>query len=54
MWPGTKKNSLKCQFFEIEISVDVYGLLLYLAEIHLLKNLESEGAKKSEYWENRL
>ncbi len=26
----------------------------YLAEIQLFENLESEGAKKSKYWENRL
>ncbi len=31
----------------------MYGLL-FLAEIQLFKNLESEGAKKSKYWENRL
>ncbi len=30
----------------------MYGL--YLAEIQLFENLESEGAKKSKYWENRL
>ncbi len=33
----------------------MYGLLgQYLAEIQLFENLESEGAKKSKYWENRL
>ncbi len=59
------KTSHKCQFFEIEIytsseswinklSID-YGLLgQYLAEIQLFENLESEGAKKSKYWENHL
>ncbi len=26
----------------------------YLAEIQLFENLESEGANKSKYWENRL
>ncbi len=26
----------------------------YLAEMQLFENLESEGAKKSKYWENRL
>ncbi len=31
----------------------MYGLL-FLAEIQLFKNLESEGAKKSKYSENRL
>ncbi len=33
----------------------MYGLLgQYLDEIQLFENLESEGAKKSKYWENRL
>ncbi len=35
----------------------MYGLLglkQYLAEIQLLENLESEGAKKIKYWENWL
>ncbi len=33
----------------------MYGLLgQYLAEIQLFENLESEGEKKSKYWENRL
>ncbi len=33
----------------------MYGLLgQYLAEMQLFENLESEGAKKSKYWENRL
>ncbi len=33
----------------------MYGLLeQYLAEIQLFENLESEGAKKSKYWENSL
>ncbi len=54
------KISLKCQFFEIEIytsseswikklSIDVWFVMTgqYLAEIQLLKYLESEGAKKS-------
>ncbi len=26
----------------------------YLAEIQVFENLESKGAKKSKYWENRL
>ncbi len=26
----------------------------YLAEIQLFENLESEGAKKSKYWENEV
>ncbi len=61
------KTSLKCQFFEIEIytsseswinnlSIDVWFVMIgrYLAEIQLFVNLESEGAKKSKYWENHL
>ncbi len=33
----------------------MYGLLgQYLAKIQLFENLESEGAKKSKYWENHL
>ncbi len=33
----------------------MYGLLgQYFAEIQLFENLESEGAKKSKYWENHL
>ncbi len=33
----------------------MYGLLWqYLAEIELFEHLESEGAKKSKYWENHL
>ncbi len=33
-----------------------YVIITYvtLAEIHLFENLESEGAKKSKYWENLL
>ncbi len=66
--PVDHKTSLKCQFFEIEIytsseswtnklSIDVWFVgigLLYLAAIQLFENLESEGAKKSKYWENCL
>ncbi len=33
----------------------MYGLLRqYLAEIQLYEDLESEGAKKSKYWENAI
>ncbi len=33
----------------------MYGLLgQYLAAMQVFENLESEGAKKSKYWENRL
>ncbi len=57
----------KGQFFKIEIytsseswinklSIDVWFAMIgqYLAEIQLFENLESEGAKKSTYWENHL
>ncbi len=39
------KTSHKGHFFRIG---------QYLAEIQLFENLESEGAKKSKYWEYRL
>ncbi len=61
------KTSHTCQFFEIEIytlpeswinklSIDVWFVMIgqYLAETQLFENLESEGAKKSKYWENHL
>ncbi len=61
------KTSHKGQFFEIEIytsserwinklSIDVWFVTIweYLVEIQLFENLESEGAKKLKYWENRL
>ncbi len=60
------KTSLKCTFFkkiytssEIwinKLSIDVLFVRIrhFFAEIQLLENLESEGAKKSKYWENRL
>ncbi len=61
------KTSHKGTFFEIEIhtspeswinklSIDVWFVMIgqYLAEIQLFENLESEGAKKSKYWENHL
>ncbi len=63
------KTSHKGTFFEIEIytsfeswinklSIDVFHWFvrigLYLAEIQLFENLESEGAKKSKYWENNV
>ncbi len=57
----------KGTFFEIKIytlyeswinklSIDVWFVMIgqYLAEIQLFENLESEGAKKSKYWENHL
>ncbi len=61
------KTSHKSKFFEIEIyksseswinylSIGVWFVRIaqYLAEIQLFVNLESEGAKKSKYWENHL
>ncbi len=61
------KTSHKGQFLESEmytssescinnISIDVWFVMIgqYLAEIQLFENLESEGAKKSKYWENHL
>ncbi len=61
------KTSHKGKFFQIEIyavserlinniSIDVWFVMIwqYLAEIQLFVNLESEGAKKSKYWENHL
>ncbi len=61
----TLDHKTKGQFFEIEmytsseswinnISIDVWFVMIgqYLAEIQLFENLESEGAKKSKYWEN--
>ncbi len=60
------KTSHKGQFVLIEIyisseswinnlSIDIWFIIeQYLAEIHLSENLESEGAKKSKYWENQL
>ncbi len=61
------KTSYEGQFFLIKIytsseswmnklSIDVWFVMIgqYLAEIQLFENLESEGAKKSKYWENHL
>ncbi len=61
------KTSQKGRFFQIEInasceswinnlSIDVWFVMIgqYLSEIQLFENLESEGAKKSKYWENHL
>ncbi len=61
------KTSHKGQFFKIEfytsseswinnISIDVWFVMIgqYLSEIQLFEYLESEGAKKSKYWENHL
>ncbi len=61
------KTSHKGKFFEMEmytssdswinkLSIDVWFVRIgqYLSEIQLFENLESKGAKKSKYWENRL
>ncbi len=61
------KTSHKGRFFEIgiyisseswinKIYIDIWFVRIgqYLSEIQLFENLESEGAKKSKYWENRL
>ncbi len=59
------KTSHKGKFSEIDIYTSskswinklllMYGLIgQFLAEIQLFENLESKGAKKSKYWENRL
>ncbi len=61
------KTSHKGIFSEIEmytsseswinkLSIDVWFVRIgqYLAEMQLFENLESEGAKKSKYWENHL
>ncbi len=66
MWPWTTKPVIRVNYFEIaiytsseswinELSIDVFGRIgQYLSETQLFENLESEGAKKSKYWENRL
>ncbi len=61
------KTGHKGKFFKIEIyisseswirklSIGIWFVMIgqYLAEIQLFENLESEGAKNSKYWENRL
>ncbi len=39
-----------------KLSIDIWFVMIaqYLAEIQLLENLESEGAKISKYWENHI
>ncbi len=62
-----KTSLIRVNFFKIEIdtsseswintlSIDVWFVMIgqYLADIQLFENLESEGAKKSKYWENHL
>ncbi len=61
------KTSHKGQFYEIEIytsseswinklPIEVWFVIIgqYLGDKQLFENLDSEGAKKSNYWENRL
>ncbi len=51
MWPRKTKP-----FLSVNFSYDVWFVMIgqYLSEIQLFVNLESEGAKKSKYWENHL
>ncbi len=46
----------KKTFFLNKFSIDVWFVRIgqYLAKIQLFENLESEGEKKSKYWENHL
>ncbi len=48
------KTSHKGQFFEIEIYISSESWMNKLSIDVWFENLESEGAKKSKYWENRL
>ncbi len=55
--PWTTKPVIKVNLSWINnLSIDVWCVMIgqYLAEIQLFWNLESEGAKKSKYWENCL
>ncbi len=55
MWPWTTKPVAVIFLKEInKLSTDAWFVRIgqYLAEIQLFENLESEGAKKSKYWEN--
>ncbi len=62
MWPWTTKPIIRVGFSKLylyiiwKLSIDVWFVMIgqYLAEIQLFENLESEGAKKSKYWENGL
>ncbi len=55
MWPWTTKPVIRVNRID-KLSMDVWFVRIgqYLAEIQLFENLESEGAKKSKYWENHL
>ncbi len=55
--PGSQNQSFLIIWKPINyLYIDVWFVMIgqYLAEIQLFENLESEGAKKSKYWENRL
>ncbi len=61
MWPWTTKPVIRVNFSKLRLrinnlSIDLWLVRIgqYLAEIKLFENLESEGAKKSKYWENHL
>ncbi len=64
LWPWTTKPVISVNFpiytysksWINKLSIDVWFVRIgqYLAEIQLFENLESEGAKQSKYWENRL
>ncbi len=65
MWPWTIKSVIRVFFIEIytspesrinKLSIDVWfvRIVQYAAEIQLFENMESEGAKKSKFWENSL
>ncbi len=68
MWPWTTKLVIRVNFYTSssrfkhhkswlnKLSIDVWFVRIgpYLAKIQLFGNPESEGAKKSKYWENLL
>ncbi len=56
-WPQTSHKGSFWSWDSInKLSIDVWFVMIgrYLDEIPLFENLESEGAKKSKYWENLL
>ncbi len=50
------RRLMKAESWINNLSIDVWFVRIgqYLSEIQLFVNLESEGAKKSKYWENHL
>ncbi len=65
MWPWITKPVIRVSFLKLrfihhywiyKLYIDVWFVMIgqYLTEIQLFENLESEGAKKSKYWENHL